>query len=111
DGIRDFHVTGVQTCALPISDDDARASVVGFAKSMEASPVVISASRVRSTMVASPVVISRQRVPVNAIECAKTLASGSSRGARAKSRRIPDEAPKELGKAARPGNVGRRWPR
>src|SRR5690606_41124678 len=22
DGIRDFHVTGVQTCALPISDDD-----------------------------------------------------------------------------------------
>src|SRR5690606_41124221 len=24
DGIRDFHVTGVQTCALPISADDAR---------------------------------------------------------------------------------------
>src|SRR5690606_40733631 len=23
DGIRDFHVTGVQTCALPISGDDA----------------------------------------------------------------------------------------
>src|SRR5690606_40614919 len=23
DGIRDFHVTGVQTCALPISDDNA----------------------------------------------------------------------------------------
>src|SRR5690606_39875490 len=23
DGIRDFHVTGVQTCALPISDGDA----------------------------------------------------------------------------------------
>src|SRR5690606_40800706 len=25
DGIRDFHVTGVQTCALPISDDYERA--------------------------------------------------------------------------------------
>src|SRR5690606_39994832 len=24
DGIRDFHVTGVQTCALPISDFDKR---------------------------------------------------------------------------------------
>src|SRR5690606_12379943 len=24
DGIRDFHVTGVQTCALPISEDDGR---------------------------------------------------------------------------------------
>src|SRR6266511_4820910 len=24
DDIRDFHVTGVQTCALPILDDDAR---------------------------------------------------------------------------------------
>src|SRR5690606_39685342 len=26
DGIRDFHVTGVQTCALPISHDRASAS-------------------------------------------------------------------------------------
>src|SRR5207302_7831328 len=25
DGIRDFHVTGVQTCALPISRDEAEA--------------------------------------------------------------------------------------
>src|SRR5690606_12801147 len=24
DGIRDFHVTGVQTCALPISDEEQR---------------------------------------------------------------------------------------
>src|SRR5690606_39565969 len=28
DGIRDFHVTGVQTCALPISDPRVRAIVV-----------------------------------------------------------------------------------
>src|SRR5690606_40994420 len=27
DGIRDFHVTGVQTCALPISLDAARAII------------------------------------------------------------------------------------
>src|SRR5207302_5584660 len=27
DGIRDFHVTGVQTCALPISEDSPRAEV------------------------------------------------------------------------------------
>src|SRR5690606_41113510 len=27
DGIRDFHVTGVQTCALPISEMDAAADV------------------------------------------------------------------------------------
>src|SRR5207302_7633118 len=26
DGIRDFHVTGVQTCALPIFDDDVAGS-------------------------------------------------------------------------------------
>src|SRR5690606_40062626 len=30
DGIRDFHVTGVQTCALPISYEAARAAVAGF---------------------------------------------------------------------------------
>src|SRR5690606_40842383 len=35
DGIRDFHVTGVQTCALPISDGDLEAlrlfsAVIGF---------------------------------------------------------------------------------
>src|SRR5690606_40561694 len=28
DGIRDFHVTGVQTCALPISDDMKRMIVL-----------------------------------------------------------------------------------
>src|SRR5690606_39575122 len=28
DGIRDFHVTGVQTCALPISDAAARARLL-----------------------------------------------------------------------------------
>src|SRR5690606_40411144 len=27
DGIRDFHVTGVQTCALPISVDDVEVAV------------------------------------------------------------------------------------
>src|SRR5690625_7670667 len=31
DGIRDGHVTGVQTCALPISFDEGRAPVRGFA--------------------------------------------------------------------------------
>src|SRR5690606_39851874 len=29
DGIRDFHVTGVQTCALPISSAQARATSSG----------------------------------------------------------------------------------
>src|SRR5690606_41089543 len=28
DGIRDFHVTGVQTCALPISTTEAKAKAV-----------------------------------------------------------------------------------
>src|SRR5436309_4197625 len=28
DGIRDFHVTGVQTCALPISDANQSVSIV-----------------------------------------------------------------------------------
>src|SRR5690606_40176432 len=35
DGIRDFHVTGVQTCALPISDKDInpnRIAVVGHSR-------------------------------------------------------------------------------
>src|SRR5690606_39381925 len=27
DGIRDFHVTGVQTCALPISANDSRVNI------------------------------------------------------------------------------------
>src|SRR5690606_41131256 len=31
DGIRDFHVTGVQTCALPISVEDADAAALGQA--------------------------------------------------------------------------------
>src|SRR5690606_39622290 len=30
DGIRDFHVTGVQTCALPISGDDGAPTVARF---------------------------------------------------------------------------------
>src|SRR5690606_39811173 len=30
DGIRDFHVTGVQTCALPISWNDNRACRIGW---------------------------------------------------------------------------------
>src|SRR5690606_19259027 len=34
DGIRDFHVTGVQTCALPISvaalDEDAKAALLNY---------------------------------------------------------------------------------
>src|SRR5690606_41185695 len=29
DGIRDFHVTGVQTCALPISPDDMARMQIG----------------------------------------------------------------------------------
>src|SRR5690606_16509210 len=33
DGIRDFHVTGVQTCALPISARSSRAVVAGAARS------------------------------------------------------------------------------
>src|SRR5690606_39939792 len=30
DGIRDFHVTGVQTCALPISKEKPRSRAAGF---------------------------------------------------------------------------------
>src|SRR6266511_4826233 len=32
DGIRDFHVTGVQTCALPISGDRLGDTVIGHAE-------------------------------------------------------------------------------
>src|SRR5690606_39810806 len=40
DGIRDFHVTGVQTCALPIfasSQDFSSCNRAGFSSSIEAS--------------------------------------------------------------------------
>src|SRR5690606_40989322 len=39
DGIRDFHVTGVQTCALPISESSAALSV-GRARPASLLPVV-----------------------------------------------------------------------
>src|SRR5690606_40138544 len=34
DGIRDFHVTGVQTCALPISSRSASLSIIGARSSI-----------------------------------------------------------------------------
>src|SRR5690606_39788740 len=43
DGIRDFHVTGVQTCALPISDgDDVGVGVADF-EAVTAVPVAVAA--------------------------------------------------------------------
>src|SRR5690606_40500796 len=35
DGIRDFHVTGVQTCALPILVPGCHVSISGFSSSAE----------------------------------------------------------------------------
>src|SRR5690606_39777505 len=44
DGIRGFHVTGVQTCALPISGRAARAGVHGPARG-RAAPLLPPAAR------------------------------------------------------------------
>src|SRR5690606_40916251 len=33
DGIRDFHVTGVQTCALPISRNEISSGIIAFSYS------------------------------------------------------------------------------
>src|SRR5690606_40969724 len=49
DGIRDFHVTGVQTCALPISRYPLRASRSGAARMLLAQE---SADRFESLVVA-----------------------------------------------------------
>src|SRR5690606_40382527 len=35
DGIRDFHVTGVQTCALPIYDQTSYKAVAGLYENLE----------------------------------------------------------------------------
>src|SRR5690606_39790623 len=35
DGIRDFHVTGVQTCALPISYQQVSAGVTGHTEALQ----------------------------------------------------------------------------
>src|SRR5436309_7435980 len=44
DGIRDFHVTGVQTCALPISPSVTRRLITDFARQPHAGPPPASLS-------------------------------------------------------------------
>src|SRR5690606_40926341 len=45
DGIRDFHVTGVQTCALPISDNDRSDQSIGFCPSASSSALILENGR------------------------------------------------------------------
>src|SRR5690606_40660236 len=47
DGIRDFHVTGVQTCALPISTPRLRECSVTIISKATATPEVIEADSLR----------------------------------------------------------------
>src|SRR5690606_39478611 len=47
DGIRDFHVTGVQTCALPILPLEAYASAIPFGLT-EMRPMIAADARVRA---------------------------------------------------------------
>src|SRR6266700_6309518 len=44
DGIRDFHVTGVQTCALPISQQPLASSRLARTASVAAGPTLILAA-------------------------------------------------------------------
>src|SRR5690606_39370206 len=52
DGIRDFHVTGVQTCALPIS---ARAARCASDPPVHSAPSPASAAHWRSPSTTSPI--------------------------------------------------------
>src|SRR6266511_4223252 len=76
DGIRDFHVTGVQTCALPISGPDARCaprrwwSAVGR-RSGETGPAPRPASALRSAAHRWPA-----RFAVAAVAACSTTAPG-----------------------------------
>src|SRR5690606_40017472 len=52
DGIRDFHVTGVQTCALPIFDDLVRAEVEVDAAAVQRDVLADTAEDVGQRLVA-----------------------------------------------------------
>src|SRR5690606_41195896 len=45
DGIRDFHVTGVQTCALPISSNATSAASIPSSEVPDMSPITRTATR------------------------------------------------------------------
>src|ERR1019366_9661892 len=97
DGIRDWSVTGVQTCALPISDPPARtrlprrrgAPVTAVRRRPGGAPIPVGPQRVRARCLTDLVPNRIARVP---------KALGRARG----SRRVRDRAPAPVSMLFRP---------
>src|SRR5690606_39361259 len=91
DGIRDFHVTGVQTCALPILEETRRAAAAELA---EARRLREESQRLREELVAARAELEarRQAVLEKAREEARRLLHAARREAeRAEERRVGKE--------------------
>src|SRR5690606_39604020 len=86
DGIRDFHVTGVQTCALPILKDGTRASWLSqplqTSSTINASHVIVPAPFVLQLM---------QSVKTNSYTFSKQRSGHSVPGMRSEERRVGKE--------------------
>src|SRR5690606_39444901 len=72
DGIRDFHVTGVQTCALPISvrDNPVRRELVEVRQLLDAEALEIQ-EILEPEIVGSPAAVQRRSVQIGRASCRK----------------------------------------
>src|SRR5690606_41035196 len=69
DGIRDFHVTGVQTCALPISSQTFVGAVVAYANPVKQALLGVSAEALEAEGAVSETVA--QQMARGALEALK----------------------------------------
>src|SRR6266511_5951710 len=76
DGIRDFHVTGVQTCALPISPTPARGGRFNLTP-REQQVLALVASGMSDGEIASSLVISKKTASVHVANIKAKLGASS----------------------------------
>src|SRR5690606_40268852 len=90
DGIRDFHVTGVQTCALPIF---GHAAMERHLAALEAALVRIARARLRALVAAAGrLAVARSRAPADALLRELGPARGLEIIQRSEERRVGEES-------------------
>src|SRR6266496_5120797 len=89
DGIRDLYVTGVQTCALPISllaEQDSKPGRAPSAKRVTAKPAASSGERAASRRAAPSRARTAAKATAKPAAASKTATSSESAGGRTRAR-------------------------